>query len=208
MQRLFKYSFPVEGFGIIACILLMCSRYLGDLADSGKQALNHVLVVFILCVCVHFIRYTAAISHNHVWNDRLLSFLWCLPVFNLVITALQLMIGDNPVCFSRFSDGIDPVFSSHFFLPVFCICASSFMQKKSVFAVLYHSLELWLCLYDPPNCRQSAVPLIEFGGKNNKCCCFEGCFCKHCTFDWYISVVVNLFCCIICFSQKERIQLN
>lgn len=97
MRKLFKYHFPVEVFGIAACILLMLSRYLGALETNGMQALNHVLVVVTLCVCVHFVRRTAQLSRIHVWNDPLLSFVWGLPVFNLVITALQLMIGETPV---------------------------------------------------------------------------------------------------------------
>lgn len=97
MRRLFMYNFPVEGFGIIAALLLLVSRHLGDIGSGGMQALNHVLVVVTLCVCVHCVRRTAQLSRIHVWNDPLLSFVWGLPVFNLAITVLQLMLGANPV---------------------------------------------------------------------------------------------------------------
>ena len=126
MRRLFKYNFPVEGFGIIACALLMCSRHLGALEASSKQALNHVLVVGILCICVHFVRRTAAVRQKHVWNDKFLSFLWCLPVFNLVVTALQLMLGDHPV----FSSPVFVAVSVLFSLPAFFCLYFVYAVKK------------------------------------------------------------------------------
>lgn len=100
---------------MIACVLLMCSRHLGSLEANGMQALNHVLVVVILCLCVHFIRRTAGVTRIHVWNDKLLAFLWCLPVFNLIVTAFQLMLGDRP----GFTSPIFLTVSVLFSLPTF-----------------------------------------------------------------------------------------
>lgn len=123
MKKLFKYNFPPEGFGVAVCALLMCSRHLGVLESAHMQALNHVLVVFILCVCVHLVRRTAALTHIHVWNDKLLSVLWGMPVLNLIVTALQLVLGEKPF------------FSSFVFVTVFILLSlPTFFMLYFVFA--------------------------------------------------------------------------
>ncbi len=143
MRRLFKYNFPVEGFGMIACVLLLVSRHLGTLETNGIQALNHVLVVFILCLCVHFIRRTAALTHIHVWNDKLLSFLWILPVFNLVITALQLMLGAHPVFSSPVFVTVSVLFSLPAFFCLYFIYAARTLCRENA---LKASAVVMLCL--------------------------------------------------------------
>lgn len=141
MRRLFKYNFPVEGFGVIACVLLMLSRHLGALGANGIQALNHVLVVVILCLCVHFIRRTAALTHIHVWNDKLLSFLWLLPVFNLVITALQLMLGAHPVFSSPVFITVSVLFSLPTFFCLFFVYAVKSLCREK--ALKFCCIVLW-----------------------------------------------------------------
>lgn len=115
MRRLFKYKFPIAGFGIAACVFLIISRYLGGFTSGGMQALNHILVVAVLCICVHMVRRTASLLYIHVWNDRFLSFLWCMPVFNLLITAFQLISDDKRFFLSPVFVAVSILFS----LPAF-----------------------------------------------------------------------------------------
>lgn len=91
MQKVLKYDFTPGVLGAIASFLLIVSFFLPRIfpGNKGIEAINTVLIVAIMCMCVHLIRRTAAIYHRHVWNSAALVILLLIPAFNLVVTAVQ-----------------------------------------------------------------------------------------------------------------------
>ena len=91
LREILKYKFLPSIWGTLACLLLLLTRILENAASPFLQAVNAVALVAVLGICIHFVRGTAQLDDRHVWELPSLVILICMPAFNLIATALQLL---------------------------------------------------------------------------------------------------------------------
>lgn len=91
MVKQTKYDSKPGLIGCFISVLLVVSFFLPRLwqNNSSVESFNTVLIVVIMCLCVHLVRITSSMYFKHVWNNIGFSILWLLPVFNLIVTACQ-----------------------------------------------------------------------------------------------------------------------
>lgn len=124
-----KSNFLPVIIGSIISVFLIVSFFLPRIWQGNVtvESFNTVLVVGILCLCVHLVRKTSAVFYRHVWHSPLFTALWLIPVINLIIIACQFIWGNllfmqHPV-FSGFLVLISlPAFCCYFFSVLFFVC--------------------------------------------------------------------------------------
>ncbi len=132
--------------GFVGCfmsVLLVVSFFLPRIwvDNPTVNSFNTVLIVVILCLAVHLVRITSALFFEHVWNNLRFSFLWLIPVFNLLVTASQFIWGSMTFMQS-------PVFLTllvMFSLPAFCCY---YFSVISFFCVKEKRLKISTCILD------------------------------------------------------------
>ena len=92
MDAILKYKLSPSVCGIVSCLLLIVSRFTMQNESSVIGVFNYIIVFITLCFCVHFVRGTAQLFEKHVWEMPSLITLICMPVFNLFVTAMQLIV--------------------------------------------------------------------------------------------------------------------
>ncbi len=156
-----KNKLPPSVFGILSCALMTVSLLLPRIGGI----LNFILVVVTLCICVHFVRSTAQIFDKKVLQMPSLVILICMPIFNLLTAAFELLLPGNPFMESApFSVVLIafslPAFFCYYFLyvvrkdPVSRLFVAAVAALEAIGAV-YLGLKL---------CDSVVFPLIERGG--------------------------------------------
>lgn len=118
--------------GVIGCavsLMLIASFFITNFSFGSLriQAINNVLVIAVMCAVIHLVRRTSALNNTHVWDDPALVFIWCIPVFNLLITAIQFFGG----IFSQILTGyFFTVIMILFSLPLFFVHYFVYIPKK------------------------------------------------------------------------------
>lgn len=116
LKELKIYKLEPAVFGVIICVFLMISRFLGNAVNSQKLlSLNTVLILVVLCVSVHLVRRTSELFQKHVWNSPWSFVLLLMPLINLVVTGLQ-FVADAPAFFGSAAFNAALIFVS---MPVF-----------------------------------------------------------------------------------------
>ena len=120
-----QYSVTPGFVGLLACVLLILSRYFSNVAGAGMESLSMVLVIVVLCVCVHLVRRTSALTQDHVWNDWRTLCLIALPLTNLVLSAVPLVLQRTPAFFeSRAYSAVFTLVSMPVFFCVYFLYAA------------------------------------------------------------------------------------
>lgn len=99
-------SLKATVWGYLVSALLIVSRLLSSSQNAGIKSLNSVLIIVILCLCLHLVRRTSSCFYSHVREDKSAFVLFLMPALNLAVTGLGLL-----------SEGLAAVFAS----PVFSV---------------------------------------------------------------------------------------
>ncbi len=94
-----QYSVTPGFVGLLACVLLILSRYFSNVAGAGMESLSTVLVIVALCVCVHLVRRTSALYQPHVWNAWQTVGLAALPITMFLLVIAQIILFRTPAFF-------------------------------------------------------------------------------------------------------------
>ncbi len=118
MPQQIKFSIKPGLTGSVMSLLLIASFFLPRVweGNSTVGSLNTVIIVVILCLAAKLIKQTSELFGEHLWNHRIFPVLMCVPVFNLIIAAVQFVLPNA-------SFMLHPVFVTLliiFSLPVFC----------------------------------------------------------------------------------------
>ena len=118
--------------GLIGCfisVLLIVSFFLPRIWEQNitVESFNTVLIVIIMCLCVHLIRITSSLFFDHVWKNIGFTVLWLIPVFNLVVTASQFIWGNiefmhTPVFMTLLILFSLPAFCCYYFTVIWLFC--------------------------------------------------------------------------------------
>ncbi len=75
-------------------LLLIVSFFLPRIweGNSTVGSLNTVLIVVIICLAAKLIKQTSELYGEHLWCNRIFPVLMSVPVFSLIITAVQFVI--------------------------------------------------------------------------------------------------------------------
>lgn len=128
-------------FGVIICVFLVISRFLGNAANSHLLSLNTVLILVILWLSVHLVRRTSELFQPHVWNSPWAFVLLLMPLINLVVTGLQ-FIADAPAFFGSAAFNAVLIFVS---MPVFMCVYFAYVAFKLPSNKAIRKLSLTLC---------------------------------------------------------------
>jgi|GEM_PF-1879207 len=116
MKESKNYKLQPAVFGVFICVFLIISRYLGNSGSSSRMlSLNTVLIIVLLCLCLHLVRRTSELFQDHVWISPWAVVLLAMPLINLVITGVQLIIDASAV----FSSGAFSAALIFLSMPVF-----------------------------------------------------------------------------------------
>lgn len=117
-----KYSAKPGITGAMMSVLLTVSFFLPRIwqNNSTAQSLNTVIIVVILCLAVKLVNDTAELYGEHLWSNRIFPLLMAVPVFNLIITAIQFVVPDadfmlHPVFLSLIVIASLPAFCCYYF---------------------------------------------------------------------------------------------
>ncbi len=113
-----KFSMKPGITGALMSLLLIVSFFLPRIwaNNATVESLNTVIIVVILWFAAKLIKETSELYGEHLWNNKIFPVLMAVPVFNLIVTALQFVIPDA-------SFMLHPVFSALLVissLPAFC----------------------------------------------------------------------------------------
>jgi hypothetical protein len=89
-----KFSKKPGITGAFMSLLLVVSFFLPRIweGNSTVGSLNTVLIVVIICLAAKLIKQTSELYGDLLWNHRIFPVLMSVPVFNLLITAVQFVV--------------------------------------------------------------------------------------------------------------------
>lgn len=118
MPRQNKFSIKPGVTGAFMSLLLIVSFFLPRIweGNSTVGSVNTILIVVILWLAAKLIKETSELYGEHLWSNKIFPVLMCVPVFNIVVTAVQFVVPNA-------SFMLHPVFVTLLVvlsLPVFC----------------------------------------------------------------------------------------
>ncbi len=118
MPRQIKYNGKPGITGAFMSLLLIVSFFLPRIweGNSTVGSINTIIIVGILILAVKLIKQTSELYGEHLWVNKIFPVLMSVPVFNLLITAVQFVVPNA-------SFMLHPVFLSLLIiasLPAFC----------------------------------------------------------------------------------------
>ena len=148
MKILPKSKLQPAVIGIVICVLLMISRYLGNAsASTWLLSLNTVVIIVVLCLSLHLVRRTSELFQKHVWNSVWTLVLLIMPVFNLLVTGVQLIADMPAVLHSPVFNAVLILFSLPVFMCVYFLFLSVNFQDNRTLRILSFILTLSSFVY-------------------------------------------------------------
>ena len=159
-----KNQISPAAFGTVSCVLMILSRALLLFPGSTPQLLNYIIVVITLCLCVHFVRGTAHVFREKLWRNSSLLILICMPVFNLIVTALELIAPESALLSSRLTLVVLIAFSvPAFFCYYFFYIARCFHRERGLLRAVIALDAVGAVYLALRQCDLVVFPLIEAG---------------------------------------------
>ena len=80
--------------GVFMSLLLTVSFFLPRIwqGNTTVGSINTVLIVVIMCLAVKLIKETSLLYGEHLWVNKIFPLLTMVPVFNLIVTAIQFVV--------------------------------------------------------------------------------------------------------------------
>lgn len=118
MPRQIKYNGKPGITGAFMSLLLIVSFFLPRIwkGNNTVDSVNTIIIVGILILAVKLIKQTSELYGEHLWVNKIFPLIMSVPVFNLLITAVQFVLPNA-------SFMLHPVFLSLLIiasLPAFC----------------------------------------------------------------------------------------
>jgi len=122
MPKQKKFSIMPGVTGAFMSFLLIVSFFLPRIweGNSTVGSLNTVLIVVILCLAAKLIKETSALYGEHLWNNKIFPVLMCVPIFNIIVTAVQFVLPEasfmlHPVFLTLLVISSLPAFCCYYF---------------------------------------------------------------------------------------------
>ncbi len=126
-----RYGVAPGFVGLLAGILFILSRYFSASHGAGLESLSTVLVIVALCVSIHLVRRTSALTQDHVWDGWRTLCLIALPLTNLALSGVQLVLLRTPAFFeSRAYSAVFTFLSMPVFFCVYFLYAARRVCKN------------------------------------------------------------------------------
>lgn len=108
--------------GALMSVLLTVSFFLPRIweGNSTVGSLNTVIIIVIMCLAAKLVLETAHLYGEHLWSHKIFPMLMSVPVFNIVITAVQFVLPDagfmlHPVFLTLLIISSLPAFCCYYF---------------------------------------------------------------------------------------------
>ncbi len=108
--------------GAVMSLLLIVSFFLPRIweGNSTVGSLNTVIIVVIMCLAAKLVKETSELYGEHLWNNKIFPVLMSVPVFNIIITAVQFVVPDasfmlHPVFLTLLVISSLPAFCCYYF---------------------------------------------------------------------------------------------
>lgn len=117
-----KFSIKPGVTGAFMSLLLIVSFFLPRIwqNNSTVESLNTVLIIVIMCLAAKLVKETSELYGEHLWNNKIFPVLMSVPVFNIIITAVQFVVPDasfmlHPVFLTLLVISSLPAFCCYYF---------------------------------------------------------------------------------------------
>ncbi len=89
-----KFSIKPGVTGAVMSLLLIVSFFLPRIweGNSTVGSVNTIIIVVIMYLAARLIKETSELYGEHLWNNKIFLLLMSVPVFNIIITAVQFVV--------------------------------------------------------------------------------------------------------------------
>lgn len=89
-----KFSIKPGATGAFMSLLLIVSFFLPRIWEGNNtvNSVNTIIIVVILCLAAKLVKDTSELYGEHLWVHKIFPVLMSVPVFNLLITAVQFVV--------------------------------------------------------------------------------------------------------------------
>ena len=118
MPQQIKFSMKPGLTGAFMSLLLIVSFFLPRIWEGNTTvgSINTLLIVVIMCLAAKLIKDTSTLYGEHLWVNKIFPVLMSVPVFNLIVTAVQFVVPDAQILQHPVFLGLLVIAS----LPAFC----------------------------------------------------------------------------------------
>lgn len=118
MPQQIKFSMKPGLTGAFMSMLLIVSFFLPRIWEGNTTvgSINTLLIVVIMCLAAKLIKDTSTLYGEHLWVNKIFPVLMSVPVFNLIVTAVQFVVPDAQILQHPVFLGLLVIAS----LPAFC----------------------------------------------------------------------------------------
>ena len=118
MPQQIKFSIKPGLTGAFMSMLLIVSFFLPRIweGNTAVGSINTILIVVIMCLAAKLIKDTSMLYGEHLWVNKIFPVLMSVPVFNLIVTAVQFVVPDAQILQHPVFLGLLVIAS----LPAFC----------------------------------------------------------------------------------------
>ena len=118
MPQQIKFSMKPGLTGAFMSLLLIVSFFLPRIWEGNTTvgSINTILIVVIMCLAAKLIKDTSTLYGEHLWVNKIFPVLISVPVFNLIVTAVQFVVPDAQILQHPVFLGLLVIAS----LPAFC----------------------------------------------------------------------------------------
>ncbi len=117
-----KFSIKPGLTGAFMSLLLIVSFFLPRIWEGNTTvgSINTILIVVIMCLAAKLIKETSMLYGEHLWVNKIFPVLLSVPVFNLIVTAVQFVVPkaqilQHPVFLSLLVISSLPAFCCYYF---------------------------------------------------------------------------------------------